>query len=153
MKLKVHGAHGRRWLVSRPVLAWRPPLRGQGDDRIGGAQPLGMGGLIAVAGAPEATQSMVRQRAERRLGRRSTQWPLYIAGPVYVAEMLVCIPVTGAIGVWKEVTRRPWTVKAFSEHPKPIEHEEDVVGWRASGRRARAIAGELRDGEGPAWAQ
>jgi len=152
MNLKLHGAHGRRWVVTRPFLSWRPRLRAQSDGSSAEAQPFGMGG-IALAGAPEAARSMMRQSAERRFGRRSTQWPLYMAGPIYVAEMLVCILITFGVWAWKEATHRPWAVTAFSEHPKPIRHEEMVVGWRASGRRARAIASELRVGEGPAWAR
>ena len=78
---------------------------------------------------------------------------MYVALPSYFVKMLGYSLVALATLAWKEVTRRPWTVTSFSEHPKPIQHEEAVVGWRASGRRASAIATELRDGEGPAWAR
>lgn len=77
---------------------------------------------------------------------------MYVVLPVYVIEVIAYVPAAMATLVWKQATRRPWVVTAFSEHPKPIHHEESVIGWRASGRRARVIAGELRSGDGPPWA-
>lgn len=153
MKLKVHGAHGRRWVVSRPPLSWRPRLSVAGAEGRGVVQPVVTAGGIAAAGAPETTRSMMRERAQRRMGGRGAPWPLYIELPIYAVKMLGYLAVALAMIVAKELTRRPWAVVASSEHPKLIRHEEAVVGWRESGRRARALADELRDGEGPVWAR
>jgi hypothetical protein len=147
MKITVHAPHGRWWVVTRPVLSWRPRLHVSGVPEGGFERPM-VGGAAAVV-APEVVLGEFRKRARRNV---SAPWPLYVELPIYLVKMLGYALAALATLAWKGAARRPWTVSASSEHPKPIHHDEAVVGWRESGRRARALASELRSGDGPPWA-
>lgn len=69
---------------------------------------------------------------------------LVLWAAVELAVLLALLPLAVLIRV---ALRRPWTVQVIAPGGA-LSHQERVVGWRASGRRVEALAGQLREQRG-----
>jgi hypothetical protein len=85
-------------------------------------------------------------------GQLALGWLLAIIIPFFVLQVVAYVPLAIGKLAFHAVTRRPWRVTAYSEHPKPLFHEEWVSGWWRSGRAAKELAARLDRDEQPVWA-
>jgi len=140
----VHAPHGRRWSIERRVLEWKPRAMGAGllDDLPGDRAALRRQML--------GTRSTAYERgASAFQGWVQTSTTTLVVGPLYVLQGIAWVIGAAGMILFRETTRRPWTVRAWSKHPTPLDHEEQVVGWLASRQRVKGLAVELSDGANP----
>jgi hypothetical protein len=143
MRLRAQAPDGRRWVVSRRVVSWKPRLvaRWLIDD-------LPLKGTSAGA-RPDVTAGL---RTATDVEAAQTRGLVYGSSMVLVELPLLVLQavawVLSAVGtlVFKTVARKAWTITAFSEYPEPRRFEEQVTGWRPSRQRAHALVAELEGG-------
>lgn len=138
MRIDVHAPHGRRWVVERHVLDWRPRKMGAGllDDLPGDRRAL----------RAEVSGVRARDTIAGFQGWVHTSTATLVVVPLYVLQGVAWVGCAAAVWLFRQAARAPWEIRASSRHPKPLHHEERVVGWGASGRRAKQLAAELTEG-------
>ena len=68
--------------------------------------------------------------------------PVIVTGVAFVAELIVIAIVVPLLVLGRIALRRPWTVEIthrVSLLRRDLIHSEQVMGWRASGRRVREL--------------
>lgn len=133
---RVTGPDGRSWRIGRQWLPWQLRRRElDGGDAFhlldGADDPLSALGLFALAVFAAVLLAFLA--------------PFLLLG-LELALVLVLVPLLAALRV---LTRRPFTVTAREEGKTAPAAEEQVVGWRASGRTIAQWADQVRNGRQP----
>lgn len=120
--MKVTDRSGQKWLVGRRILPWRrrlpiPDLGGGIDVDLGGGGDLA--GILALIIAI----------------------PVLVFAAVFLGEVLLLLLLLPFFVLLRIAFKRPWTVDVRpAADRRKVAHVERVVGWRAAGERAQALA-------------
>lgn len=131
MQVQILTPDGRRVVVRRRLLPWRPRRRvgyepGDGSSALGADDLLGLVLLLVffVVVLPV----------------------LFVVGVVLVELVLLAL-VLPLVWLAKIVLRRPWVVEVVEDHR--VLRAERVRGWRASGALVTELAAQIASGHLP----